>query len=351
MRHLFKNVLFIGPYNPFGGIGAVINTYKLHIEYFNVVYTHTNTNFFKNLIIYLKSFFVVFFKLFFNKKIKIVHLHSASRGSFFRKSFLGLLSKLFYKKVIFHIHSGSFNEFFNSSFLVKIFIKFSLNKMDSIICLSEEWKHFYKNIIKLNNVEVLGNPINMNTLQLKSINYNCINLLYLGNISEEKGIFKLIHYLRSNKYFISNRIKLKIGGLGDCAKLIKLIKEYNLSNNISYVGWVANEAKNDLINNADIFILPSFYEGLPVSILEAMSFGKPIIATNIGGIPSIVKENYNGWLFNPLYFNELDQIFDKLFKNNDRIHYYQHNSHKIASKYASHNIIDQLGRIYSNLLA
>ena len=79
------------------------------------------------------------------------------------------------------------------------------------------------------------------------------------------------------------------------------------------MGWVQNEAKQSTICSCDIYVLPSYFEGLPVSILEAMAMGKPIIATNVGGIPSIVQNGYNGWLFSPGKFNELNKIFDEIF--------------------------------------
>lgn len=340
----------IGPYNPYGGIGAVINSYKSNIDNLNIVYTYTNTHFYKNLLFFIKSFFIIIYKFNSNKNIKIIHIHSASKGSFIRKSLIAIFCKVFKKKIVFHLHSGSFKNFYHYSHLNKIYIKYMLSKMDKIICLSEDWVCFYNNIINKKSVEILGNPINVNKLNLKSINFNSVQLLYLGNISDEKGIFHLINYLKTNKYFIDCRIKLKIGGIGDHLKLMSIIEDFNLANNIIYLGWVEKDEKDALLNNTDIYILPSFFEGLPVSILEAMSYGKPIISTNIGGIPSLVKNNYNGWLFNPSNFNELDKIFDDLFTSKKIIQTYQKNSHRIALKYSTSTILKKLDSIYSKLL-
>jgi len=177
-----------------------------------------------------------------------------------------------------------------------------------------------------------------------------LNLLFLGNVCDDKGIFGLIHFLRTNKYFLDNQIRLFIGGNGEINRLIKLIEAPVFNNNIEYCGWVKADTKRLLLCSCDVFILPSFVEGLPVSILEAMACHKPIIATNVGGIPSIVKNNYNGWLIDPGAFFQLDTVFEKIFSNKQVLLKYSANSLLASKKYSVDVILAELSDLYQSIL-
>jgi glycosyltransferase involved in cell wall biosynthesis len=100
----------------------------------------------------------------------------------------------------------------------------------------------------------------------------------------------------------------------------------------------------------DVFILPSHIEALPMSILEAMSYGKPIVSTRVGGIPSLVKEDYNGWLYDPNDIKHLDKIIDEIFADKGRIKVYGHNSRTEALKYDIQTVAKKLNSIYDSAL-
>lgn len=349
-HHIFKNVLSIGPINKYGGMGAVIGTYQKNIENFNFFPSYKRDSLVRSSFFYLKCLLRVVIELIINKEILIIHIHSASKGSFYRKSIISLLSKLFGKKVIFHIHSGSFNQFYHKSFFRKYFIKKILNYVDIVICLSNDWLQFYQNELSLKNVFVLGNPVNIVSSDISVLHTNKLNLLFLGAISDNKGIFDLIHYLHSNIYFLDNRIDLFIGGIGASERLNRLIEESEYIDRLHYLGWVSDENKHTALKQCDIFILPSYFEGLPVSILEAIGYGKPIIASNVGGNPSIVKNNTNGWLFDPNQFEQLDIIFHEIFTNFSVLPFYQANSLKIADQFSTESVLTKLSTMYESLI-
>lgn len=89
------------------------------------------------------------------------------------------------------------------------------------------------------------------------------------------------------------------GGDGDVVQVNEIIKQNDLENIAVFQGWVNGEKKERLLNMADAYILPSYNEGLPISILEAMSYSLPIISTNVGGIPEILKNGENGFIMSP----------------------------------------------------
>jgi glycosyltransferase involved in cell wall biosynthesis len=115
--------------------------------------------------------------------------------------------------------------------------------------------------------------------------------LYFGRLSVEKGVGTLISAFSGKKNH-----KLKIAGTGP---LKELVAQSSIENqNISYVGFKTGKDLEELIKNASFVILPSeCYENNPLSIIEAYSFGKPVIGANIAGIPELIKDGINGFLF------------------------------------------------------
>lgn len=347
MDKILKQVLIIGPENRYGGMGSVINTYidKMGIKEHIFTYSRdSRINYFlKGLIKYARTIIQ-------NKEIKIIHIHSASNGSFYRKSLFLLIGKLVNKKIIFHIHGGGFREFYSSTLIGKKYIRYILKKSDRIICLSDNLMNFFAEELGIKNVISLGNPIEINECRIDVKENAQIKLLFLGNINEEKGIFWLIDFLKENTHFKKDEIILEIGGIGDTDKLKSKIEAVSDNENIHYLGWLDQEAKTKYLSECTIFILPSKTEALPISILEAMSFGKPIIATNVGGIPSIVKESHNGWLFDFQNHHQLQNIIDNIFLDREKIKLFGINSKQMASQYSTSNIKNKLMKIYNSLI-
>jgi glycosyltransferase involved in cell wall biosynthesis len=126
-----------------------------------------------------------------------------------------------------------------------------------------------------------------------------LHLLFLGDICKEKGIFDLVDVISNNYSVFDGTVVMHICGLGNVTELMSVVAENKLDNVVKYEGWVSGKKKIDLLNLCDIFILPSYYEGMPISIIEAMSYRMAIISSAIGGIPELVRNNYNGCLITP----------------------------------------------------
>jgi glycosyltransferase involved in cell wall biosynthesis len=150
-------------------------------------------------------------------------------------------------------------------------------------------------------------------------------------------------------YFLNGKIILTICGRGSEDKLNTIIANTLWGKNIKYLGWVDGQKKETIIKKNDIYILPSRFEGVPISILEAMAYGKPIIATNVGGIPSLVKENFNGWLIESGKLDQIEKVFDEIFRNPCLLEVYGRNSYAAANKYNPKLIFRDLESIYLNL--
>lgn len=347
-----KHILYIGPEyrNHRGGIGAVLEVYAKHIKPFNFIATHRSGNSRKKALTFISAIFRLLYTLTFNRNIKIVHIHAASKASFLRKSFIVLICKIYRKKVVYHLHGGKFHVFYREAGKMRRYVRYILESCDMVVCLSEQWKKFLESTFRLQRLAVLNNVIDPAAAhELVIRENNKVNLLFLGLITRRKGIFDLLDILKNNAEALNGRVNLTIGGNGDIQRLEQSIKEFG-NNEIRYVGWVNGEKKNELLKQCDVYILPSYVEGLPMSILEAMSYGKPIISTPVGGIPEIVKPGVNGWLFEPGDHAALTKIIFELLNQKEKLEYYGMNSLMLSKDYLPESVFNSLDMLYGQLI-
>ena len=348
----FKNVLFVGPhYNQLGGIASVLEVYAKSIPGFNFISSYHKKNATYNVFYFIRSLFKFVYRLISDREIKIVHIHTAVRGSFFRKSIFLLLTKLFGRKAILHIHSGWFKKFYTDNKRLQPFIKYILNKADILVCLSDEWKLYYNSLIEKKNIVVINNPVLLPAYTQQAAWSRPLKVLFLNRIVVEKGILDLVEFFNINKNWLAGSFKLIVAGAGDAEKDFKrIIAENNLSDIIDFKGWVTGKEKDEIIKDCDLFILTSYYEGLPMSILEAMSFGKPVIASNVGGIPRIVRPGKNGWLVEAGDIKGLSKVFHEVKDNPAILNAYREESLDIVKDYSPERVMESLDKMYETLL-
>lgn len=346
-----KHVLYIGPdhRNHRGGVGAVLDVYSKHIHPFKFIPTYVTKSFIQQLAVYLKAVFTLIYTCITDRDIRILHIHHASKGSFIRKSILVLIGKLFGKKIILHIHGGGFHNFYRRSRLLKGYIRYILEHADALICLSENWKKYYSETFRLRRLVIINNVIEDPRIERVDRN-GSVNLLFLGHITEKKGVYDLIQVLGTNRQDFGKKITFTIGGIGDEEKLTRALSEYNFNGDVKFAGWVSGNKKAELLNKCDVYVLPSYNEGLPISILEAMSYGKPIVATSVGGVPEIVKPGYNGWLFTPGDKGALQSIINEVLEDRERLSEFGKNSMEITKAYTPAAVVQALHMLYENLL-
>jgi glycosyltransferase involved in cell wall biosynthesis len=347
-----NNVLFIGPdhKNHRGGIGAVLEVYSKHITPFKFISTYVTKSFFQQFTTYVAAILKLIWLCITDRQIKILHIHHASRGSFMRKSLLVVIGKIFGKKIILHIHGGGFHNYYRRSRLMKPFIRWTLEHADAVVCLSEMWKEYYSSTFRLKHLAIINNVIEKPSITGEHMQNGSLRMLFLGHVTEKKGVFDLLHVLANNRDQFRHKVKVTIGGVGEVERLEKTISEQQFNGDVKFAGWVNGGKKAELLNNCDIYVLPSYFEGLPISILEAMSYGKPVISTNVGGIPEIVKPGYNGWLFQPGDHEALNTIIREAMDNKELLKQYGNNSLSISKKYTPESVFQSLNELYQTVL-
>ena len=346
--NIYEKVLFVGmDYKiPKGGIASVLNTYSSFIHPFKFVRTAASElNSIQKIWYAFGGYLSLFGKLLIDRKIKIVHIHSASGSSFWRKSYIIKIAKVMGKKVIFHCHGGGFKEFRLKS---PVKVDAILNKADSIVCLSSEWEEYFKNI-GCKNVVIIKNVISEPKIEIVEKD-GLVHFLFLGLICDNKGIFDVLRTLKEHKEELIGKMVLHIGGNGQTNRLISTIKKLNIEELVKFEGWVDKEKKRDLFNIADVYMLPSYIEGVPISILEAESYHKPVITTNVGGIPSIVRDKETGVFITPGNCEEIYQAMKLMIENKELRHQFGENSYKVSIDYLPNTISKELMDLYNNIL-
>ena len=176
---------------------------------------------------------------------------------------------------------------------------------------------------------------------IKPESFGKTNILRIGFLSyfvEMKGINYLLPAIKELKK-LKFKFRLDIAGDGPLKKnMISYVEKNNLKENVVFHGLIKNGEKDQFFRNLDLFILPSISigmetDGLPVVLMEAISYGLPIISTNISGIPEICINDYNGYLINQKSVEEIVNSVIKFSKNSNHWADFSKNSLEISQKY------------------
>ena len=352
-KELSERVLMVGVYykhNAPGGMAAVIQYYDRYIEGLRYIASWRLSNALVRLWFAVWAYLRIFVLLLFDSRIRIVHIHTAADASFWRKSAYVRLAKSFGRKVILHVHASRFKDFYNESTKKESILR-NIGMTDRLIVLSESWKEWFVGIgVDKDKIEVLHNITDYPDSAAKPEGDGRLHLLFLGEIGQRKGVFDILRGLSKHRAELEGKLTLRIGGNRNEEQLKSAIKNGGLEDMVKFEGWVSGEKKRKLLNWADVFILPSHNEGLPISILEAMSYGCPIISTPVGGIPEVVEDGKNGVIVAPGDDEGIVRGIMKYVENVELIDKESKESMKRVESYLPDYVMKHLRNIYKSLI-
>ena len=253
---------------------------------------------------------------------------------FFKDSFIVLLAKIFRKKIIFHLHGKGIKKYYyQKNFLVQLYYKYIFKNV-SIIHLSKSLLFDIKIFKSLNSVHILNNGVEViDKYRLPSNVNQRINLLFLSNLIESKGVKVLLESVNILKEEYSQKFHVNFVGNFGSEELkdyfMDYIKTKKIENLVSYHGPRYGVEKNEILSKNDIFILPTFNDCFPLSLLEAMQFSLPLISTSEGAIPDILIDGKNGFLVKRKDSKDLAQKIKIFLENEDLVYKMSKNSRKI----------------------
>jgi glycosyltransferase involved in cell wall biosynthesis len=204
------------------------------------------------------------------------------------------------KKVILHIHPAYFLVFLNSFRRVKKSFFFSLlNKIDTFIVLTDGMKRDLQVNFPRQSIHVLSNPVHLERMANKyGIVRSKNRLLYLGWYNRMKGVYDLVDaagMLVEQGY----NFQLDFYGTKETSELREYVKSKRLAQVISVNGWADDEETLKALYGSALLILPSYTEGIPNVILEAMATRTPIVSTHVGGLKEILTDGQNAVIAAP----------------------------------------------------
>ena len=232
-------------------------------------------------------------------KPDIVHIHVADGVSFYRKMVYFEQARAMGLPVILHNNFAFLEDLVAKSPVHENLVRRAYSQATQVHVVSHDMA---RNISEWTdgaaNIKVLFNPV-----PAKSIPYPGPRgakaspiVLFMGRVGERKGIFDLIRALPEVSARVP-KMRLRVGGDGDIVRLNQEIATNNLEPHVEVLGWISGQDKLDAYTTADVYCLPSYAEGLPISVLEAMAAGLPVVSTTADGIPDAVLDGKTGLLF------------------------------------------------------
>lgn len=295
-----------------------------------------------------------FLVIFFFKSIKhikncdIIHAHFLSVGFF-----SVILKKLLGKKLIVTTHGSDLLMIPKNKLLKKMIISL-LSSSNHIIAVSNANK---ENLIKLGIKKEFITVIHNGTYLLdfyddiKYKNNKNVNIIWVGRMIELKGLNFLLNAMKIvvSRYPNSNLTLIGDGPLKN--NLMKLSDELLITNNVVFKGYIKNNEIPFYLKNSDIFVLPSIYEGFGIAGLEAMSSGKAIVGSKVGGIVDIVKDQINGFLVEPRNYEQLAEKICYLIEHPEIRKKMGYEGRKmVENNYTWEKIADKTFELYSKIL-
>lgn len=300
-----KCVVMIGTsLQTMGGIASVVQEYKdaglfdkARVQY---VVTHSDGPALKKALRAIRGY-GRFASLVFRENIALIHVHTSSRASFWRKLPLFWLARMLRYPYVLHLHGSEFMEFYanEAGRLGRWFIRNAFNYADVVLALSPEWKQNIASFSRNPNIQILPNGVPVaEVAPHRDGNRGQIQLLFLGRLGRRKGIYDLLPALAGIRPVIPDFVLIAAGD-GEIDDIKLEASRLGLRDNVRVPGWIDAQQRQKLLESSDIFVLPSHAEGLPMSLLEAMAAGLPVVCSTVGGIPLAVSNEQEGLLVEP----------------------------------------------------
>ena len=254
------------------------------------------------------------------------------------------------RKMVIHLHGGVYLTSEKTPAYLNAMLKTVFGKTTPIITLSQLEKDAIESRYDVEDVSVLPNCVDVKEqLSTKTSTDKHLTFGYIGRITKEKGMAYLLDACKALKAD-GVEFKLLLAGKEDCPD--EFIPQYKtiLGESFGYEGVVSGNKKEEFMNKLDLFVLPSFFEGLPMSLLECMAHGVVPITTNVGSISDVVIANENGVYIKVKDSETIQKAICELNADREKLCKMSKKAHKtILSKFSPHKYIKQLTDIYNKL--
>ncbi len=287
------------------------------------------------------------------RKPDVVHIHMSYKGSFIRKYRIHRLCLKYNVPDIIHLHGSEFKKWYDEcADKRKHQIEKMLRESAAFIVLGEKWNKVIKEIEPRTNTIVVSNTVHIP--EEKCEWQSEITILFLGVLIKRKGVSDLLRAVKMLKEKQEGkRFKVIIAGTGEEEQKLKdEAKLLAIDDIVEFAGWTEGKKKKELLRKSQILVLPSYNEGLPIAILEAISYGLPVIATDVGDISSAVIDGKNGYLIQPGDIDALENGLERLMQDKEQfLKMSAYARHLCEEKFSDTKYFEQIGECYKKEVA
>lgn len=251
--------------------------------------------------------------LYYLPRSDVVHVHGTVGLSLLRKSVFIWLARITRCRVVFHFHAPQavFEQFFAKPGVLRAYSRRTLQQCDALVVLSESWGETVRIEFPESNIVVIYNPVAESLVANKGDGAAPCNVLYLAHLIRRKGFDDLIQAFALIAESVPGA-QLVFCGSGEVEYAKQLSEELGIANRVEFRGWISEKEKMVELAHAAVFCLPSYDEGLPMGILEAMSSGVAIVTTPVGGVPDVLSHEKNALLVDPGDIDDLGKQLSRL---------------------------------------
>lgn len=310
---------------------------------------------------YLARQIVQFIVMNLREKPALVHVQVTSGLAFWKSAIFIILGKIFGAGTVAHLHGGMFDKYYASCRpWVKKWIGRVFASSDIVVALSEKWRQFL--ITEVGGelkVEIVLNPVDNLFAEAMEAKQSAADtgkkdILFLGSLGKRKGVFDI---LQAAPAIFEKHPDARIvfagaeESRGEKQQIDELCREKKLDEKVAFIGEVTGKEKVNLFQSAMIYVLPSYGENLPFSLLEAMSLGLPVVTTPVGAIPEIVKDGENGFLVKPGDVHALASSVNRLLSDEPmRRAMSAANRARIKADFMPDDSMKQMDKVYHQVL-
>lgn len=248
----------------------------------------------------------------------LFHIHASYYTSFYRKMAYFTQATATGAPVLIHLHAPDMTSFYEASKVHRTAIHQVFQRAARVVVLSEDMGSMIREWMGDSaRIHVLYNPVLLQQFTCpERPNRSHPVVLFMGAIGERKGTWDLLEAAALVVRDCPNA-RFRFGGNGEVQRFRKDVKRLGLEKHVEFLGWVSGEEKLEQFRQADLLCLPSYHEGLPMSILEAMGAGLPVVSTPIAGIPEAVLHKQTGLLVEPGNVNALASALKRLLDSHE----------------------------------
>ena len=248
-----------------------------------------------------------------------VLIFSSSRLSLLEKGLMGRLAQWMGAPALLSPGGGHLLKTYEQSLAMRVFSAIAFAKASKILCQGRQWQDFIVRKIGrrkedapiVENWSATGELLEIGASRSYEAGKGPLKILFVGWLDREKGVMDLLEAFRESG--AGDELVLELVGEGNVSREAReFVRRNDLSGAVAFKGWLRGEELIDAYRQADLFALPSWMEGLPNAMIEAMASGLCVVVTSVGNVPSVIEDGVNGFMVEPRKVDDIRSALKKI---------------------------------------